>query len=77
MYFIRPGFDCDLFPLADLSPKIADAAAKHPTISKLEKGITAGKSTSSVPLDWSYHSIRSIQTGPFFTLRHGLTSILT
>lgn len=42
VYFLRPFFDADLSPLSDLSPKIADSAAKHPTISKLEKGITAG-----------------------------------
>lgn len=43
VYFIRPSFDASLFPLVELSPKIADAASKHPTIGKMEKGVTAGQ----------------------------------
>lgn len=43
VYFIRPSFDASLYPLVDLSPKIAEAASKHPTIGKMEKGITAGQ----------------------------------
>ena len=43
VYFIRPAFDADLYPLVNLSSKIADAAAKHPVMSKMEKGVTAGQ----------------------------------
>ncbi|ORY79744.1 Clavaminate synthase-like protein [Leucosporidium creatinivorum] len=43
VYFIRPAFNAALFPLSDLSPKIAEAASQHPTISKMEKGVTAGQ----------------------------------
>lgn len=43
VYFIRPSFDANLFPLVELSPKIAEAAEKHATIGKMEKGVTAGQ----------------------------------
>ncbi|KAK4053176.1 hypothetical protein OIV83_001911 [Microbotryomycetes sp. JL201] len=42
VFFIRPYFDCPLEPLSSLSSKIAQNAANHPSISKLEKGVTAG-----------------------------------
>ncbi|KAK4053174.1 hypothetical protein OIV83_001909 [Microbotryomycetes sp. JL201] len=42
VFFIRPYFDAELYPLSDLSPRIKEAAEKHPTMSKLERGITAG-----------------------------------
>lgn len=38
--FLRPSFDEELFPLGHLSPQIAEAAAKDPVMSKLERGTT-------------------------------------
>ena len=41
VYFLRPGFDNELVPLD--SDIIRKAASGHPTISKMEHGITAGQ----------------------------------
>lgn len=43
VFFLRPAFEHELYPLGELSPKIAAAQAAHPTMSKLEKDITAGQ----------------------------------
>lgn len=40
--FCRPNAEADLYPLINLSPKIAEAAATNPVMSQMEKGITAG-----------------------------------
>lgn len=34
MFFLRPTFDEDLYPLAHLSEKIKDAAAANPVMAK-------------------------------------------
>ncbi|GAA6037238.1 hypothetical protein JCM8097_008637 [Rhodosporidiobolus ruineniae] len=43
VYFIRPGFKHELYPLTSLSPLIAAHAAQDPAMQKLEKGTTAGE----------------------------------
>lgn len=43
VFFLRPSFDDQLFPLVRESEQIAKAAKEHPTISKMEEGVTAGQ----------------------------------
>jgi hypothetical protein len=43
VFFLRPSFDEELYPLVHESEAIAEAAKVHPTISKLQTGITAGE----------------------------------
>lgn len=43
VFFLRPSFDEELYPLTKESEQIAEAAKKHPTISKLQPGVTAGE----------------------------------
>jgi isopenicillin N synthase-like dioxygenase len=40
VFFLRPSFDEQLYPLNDQSEAIKAAAAVHPTISKIEPGQT-------------------------------------
>ncbi|KAM0747741.1 Clavaminate synthase-like protein [Meredithblackwellia eburnea MCA 4105] len=40
VYFIRPSFDAELFPLSDVSAKVGAAAKTHPTIGTMERGVT-------------------------------------
>ncbi|KDE07059.1 hypothetical protein MVLG_02635 [Microbotryum lychnidis-dioicae p1A1 Lamole] len=42
VYFIRPTFEAALFPLSDLSPKIARVAEENPAMKAIEPGQTAG-----------------------------------
>ncbi|KAM0749232.1 Clavaminate synthase-like protein [Meredithblackwellia eburnea MCA 4105] len=43
VFFLRPSWEEELYPLSHLSPQIAEAAQRHPTISKIERGSTAGE----------------------------------
>jgi isopenicillin N synthase-like dioxygenase len=42
VYFIRPGFKNELYPLVDKSEKIKEHAAQDPAMQKLTPGSTAG-----------------------------------
>ena len=58
VYFLRPAYQNELYPLD--SEVIRKAAAEHPTISKMEHGVTAG--------DWFQRRVRNQRaanrTGP-------------
>ncbi|GAA6011324.1 hypothetical protein JCM10207_008300 [Rhodosporidiobolus poonsookiae] len=43
VYFIRPGYANELYPLVDRSPVVAAHAASDPAMQRLERGATAGE----------------------------------